>query len=90
VHQEGGQFDGRVYFVETKGYFRQARRKLFREMVKSNPTYNLHVILEADQWVTKGKSRYTDYFRRYMKGVPVLVWKDIYQFDELTLPEDWK
>ena len=74
MYQETQRGDRPIYNIETKGYFRAERRKLFREMVKSNPTYPIVVILERNGWVTKGKSRYLDYFKRYLKTVPVFVW----------------
>ncbi len=61
-------------------------------MVNANPDYPIRVILEANQWVTKGKTRYTDYFKRYLKTVPVIVWGDTYRWNDGThhlFPEDW-
>ena len=62
-------------YIETKGYFPAAKRSLFRHFRKSNPDVDIRVVLEADHWVSRGKSRLTDYFRRYLKDVPVLVYR---------------
>ena len=92
VRQAFGQDQGQLYFIEVKGYFRPERRKLFREMVNSNPDYPVRVILEKNQWVTKGKTKYLDYFQRYLKTVPVIVWGEEYLQDDGSwslLPEEW-
>lgn len=70
------------YYLETKGYFRPEKRKLFRDFRTSNPDYPIRFILERDSWVTKGKTKLTDYFQRYLKTVPVHVWDG-------SLPKDW-
>ena len=74
---------GRAYFIETKGYFRRQGRSLFRHFVKSNPSYPIRVIFERDGWVTKGRTKYSDYFDRYLKTVPYHVWNG-------DIPDDWK
>ena len=92
VYQEEGRTDGPHYYIEVKGYFRPASRKLFREMVKRNPTYPLRVIFEKNQWVTRGKSTYADYFDRYLKTIPYVVWGDTYDYEDgsrFYIPEEW-
>mgnify|MGYP003340999475 FL=1 len=81
IPQGGDDSDG--YFIEVKGYFRREKRQLFRVMRNSRPDINLRLILEADHWVTKGKTRMTDYARRYLKTTPTHVWDG-------DIPEDWK
>jgi hypothetical protein len=71
------------YYIEAKGYFRADKRQLFRCLVASNKNYAIRVILERDGWVTKGKTKYTDYFARYLKKTPVHVWDG-------DIPGDWK
>lgn len=81
VIPEGGrERDG--YYIEAKGYFRAEKRKLFRCMRNDRPDIDLRVILEANHWVTKGKSKLTDYFARYLKTTPVHVWDG-------GIPGDW-
>jgi hypothetical protein len=71
------------YFIEVKGYFRREKRQLFRCMRNSRPDINLRLILEGDHWVTKGKTRMTDYAKRYLKTTPTHVWDG-------DIPGDWK
>lgn len=74
---------GNGYYLETKGYFPAAKRNLFRHLRAAHPRLDIRVALEANHWVTKGKTRLTDYFSRYLKTTPVHVWDG-------DLPEDWK
>jgi hypothetical protein len=60
-------------YIETKGYFPQQKRALFRHFRKSNPDVDIRVVLERDLKV--GKGHLTDYFARYLKDVPVLVYR---------------
>lgn len=71
------------YYVEVKGYFRSEKRTLFRCLRNDRTDISIRCILEADHWVTKGKTRLTDYFKRYLKTTPVHVWNG-------DIPEDWK
>ncbi len=71
------------YYIEAKGYFRREKRTLFRCMRNTRPDIAVRLVLEADHWVTKGKSRMTDYAARYLKTTPTHVWDG-------DLPEDWK
>ena len=75
--------DGVGYYIEVKGYFRREKRQLFRCMRNSREDIDIRLILEADHWVTKGKTRMTDYARRYLKTTPTHVWDG-------DIPEDWK
>lgn len=80
IISEAGQPGG--IYVEVKGYFRGEKRALFRHMRKSRPDIDLRVVLEANTWVTKGKTRLTDYFARYLKDTPVVV-------GIKNIPEEW-
>lgn len=71
-----------AYYVEAKGYFRAEKRTLFRCMRKSRPDVDLRVVFEADHWVTRGKTRISDYFNRYMKDTPYAIGLD-------DIPEGW-
>ena len=73
---------GSSYFIEAKGYFRPEKRKLFRCLRNSRPDIDLRVILEADHWVTRGKTRLSDYFERYLKTTPYCVGLN-------DIPEEW-
>jgi hypothetical protein len=71
-------------YIETKGYFSAEKRKLLRDFQKTGPGITLFFLAERDNWVTKGKSRYSDYFSRYLKTIPFAVWNG------QDLPEDWQ
>ena len=71
------------YYIETKGYFAPDKRRLFRSLRETRPDIDLRVILETDGWATKGKTRMTQYFAKYLKTTPVHVWNG-------DIPEDWK
>lgn len=64
------------YFIESKGFWNAHKRNLLRAAARCNPDLNLVLVFQNDGWVTKGKSRYSDYCMRYLKGVPVVIWKD--------------
>jgi hypothetical protein len=51
-------------------------------MRNSRPDIDLVLVLEADHWVTKGKTRMTDYAKRYLKTTPTHVWNG-------GLPDEW-
>ena len=70
------------YYIEAKGYFRPEKRKLFRCLRNSRPDIDLRVVLEADHWVTRGKTRLSDYFERYLKTTPYCVGLN-------DIPEEW-
>ena len=70
------------YYLETKGYFRGEKRALFRHLRKDRPDIDLRVVFEADHWVTKGKTRLSDYFERYLKDTP-------YCIGYKNIPEEW-
>jgi hypothetical protein len=71
------------YYIEAKGYFAPDKRRLFRSLRKTRPDIDLRVILETNGWATKGKTRMTQYFAKYLKTTPVHVWDG-------DIPEDWK
>lgn len=70
------------YYIEAKGYFRSEKRKLFRHLRKTRPDISLRAVLQSNHWVTRGKTRLSDYFDRYLKDTPYVVgYKNI--------PEEW-
>ncbi len=84
VYTTGGldSQDPEGFYVETKGYFPGPKRSLLRAFAKERPDIVLCVIAERDNWVTKGKSKLSDYFSRYLKSVKFHVWDG-------TIPEEW-
>ena len=71
------------YYLEVKGYFRNEKRKLFRCLRASRPDVDLRIVFSSDHWVTRGKTRLSDYFNNYVKNTPYHIWDG-------DLPEDWK
>lgn len=63
-------------YIEVKGYWKPAKRNLLRSVVKSNPHLNLLFVFRRDLWVTKGKSKYSDYIERYFKQCSMTVWNN--------------
>ena len=68
-----GGDDKSGYYIEAKGYFRKEKRQLFRHLRKSRADIDLRVVLESDHWVTRGKTRLSNYFDRYLKETPYVV-----------------
>ena len=62
-------------YLECKGYWKPAKRNLSRSFVRSNPDINLVFVFQNNGWITKGKSRYTDYVNRYFKSCSCVVWR---------------
>lgn len=82
VVPKGAEPNSGGYYVEAKGYFRPEKRKLFRHLRNEGPDIDLRVVLESNHWVTRGKTRLTDYFERYLKTTPVVVGIN-------NIPKDW-
>lgn len=80
-------FEGDGY-VEAKGFFPADKRGLLRHFRKTGPSINLCVIANADHWVTKGRSRLSDYFKRYFKDVEFMIWRGSNP-DRWELPPHW-
>lgn len=74
--------EARYVYLETKGYFEGSKRNLFRQVVKSYPDRDIRLVAGADHWVTKGKSRLSDWAKRYK--VKMYLWKDLKLEDLLT------
>lgn len=62
------------YYVEAKGYWNAPKRNLLRSVVKANEDLRLLFIFQKDLWVTKGKTKYSDYIRRYFPGAECVIW----------------
>jgi hypothetical protein len=73
---------GRVYFIETKGYFDGPKRNLFRQVKSQHTSIDLRLLASSDHWVTKGKTRLSDWAKRFK--IPFALWKD-----GMPLPEGW-
>lgn len=61
-------------FIEAKGYWDAHHRNLLRSVARANPDLNLVLVFAADKWVTKGKSKYTDYVKSYLPNARAVVW----------------
>lgn len=68
------QVSRRVY-IETKGYFEGTKRNLFRQVIKAYPNVDIRLIAGADHWVTRGKTRLSDWAKRYK--IRMYLWKDL-------------
>lgn len=66
-------------YLETKGHFAGTKRNLFRN-ARSQSGRDVRVIASSNHWVTKGKTRLTDWAKRFK--IPLHVWDG-------KLPEDW-
>lgn len=75
-------------YIETKGFFPAEKRGLLRHFRKTGPDVNLCVIANADHWVTKGRSRLSDYFARYLKDVPFHIFRGTNP-DKWVIPEEF-
>lgn len=76
------------YFIESKGHWPAHKRNLLRNVARCNPDLPVVLVFQNDGWVTKGKTRYSDYAARYLKDWPVVIWKDFLKkpkdlYDEL-------
>lgn len=71
----------RVYVVEVKGFFQQAKRAAFRDFIKSTST-DVRVILSRDHKV--GKGRIAGYLHKYCRQPEVLVWNP-----DKIIPRSW-
>lgn len=61
-------------YIEAKGYWDAHKRNLLRSAVKANPDLNLIFVFAADKWVTKGKTKYSDYVAKYFPGATSVIW----------------
>ena len=82
LRPKAGSHNGDGYYIEVKGYFRNEKRRLFRCLRNSRPDIDLRCIFASNHWVTRGKTRLSDYFDRYIKSTPYVFWKGV-------LPEEW-
>jgi hypothetical protein len=81
---KGGKANSGGYYLEIKGYFRDEKRRLFRCLRNSRPDIDLRVVFATNAWVTRGKTRMSDYFDKYVKGTPYHFWNE-----NNMLPEEW-
>jgi hypothetical protein len=68
------------FYLETKGYFPGPKRSLFRAVLASNPNADIRLVAQSNHWVTKGKTRLSDWAKRFK--IKFHVWDG-------KLPEDW-
>lgn len=76
-------------YIEAKGYWKAPKRNLLRSVVKSNPDLSLLFIFQRDLWVTKGKSKYSDYIARFFKDSRCLVWNNNLKNPGPVIPADF-
>lgn len=62
---------GKMY-LEVKGYFDGPKRNLFKQALACNPTVDVRLIASNNHWVSKPKTRITDWAQRYR--IPVHIW----------------
>lgn len=55
----------RVTYIEAKGYFEGSKRSLFRQVLKTHQSLDIRLVAERDHWVTKGKSKLSDWAKRF-------------------------
>lgn len=68
------------YYIEVKGYLPGPKRNLFRQVTSQHPGVDIRIVAQSDHWVTKGKTRLSDWAKRYK--IKLIVWKG-------ELPEEW-
>lgn len=78
--RKGSARDTAGFYVEVKGYLPGPKRNLFRQVKAQHPDVDLRIVAQSDHWVTKGKSRLSDWAKRYK--IKFHLWNG-------SLPEDW-
>lgn len=81
---DGGMSVNGGIYLETKGYFPASKRNLLRAFRKTGPHIALYFLAQRDLWTTKGKTKLSDYFAKYLKDVPFAVW------DGQDIPAEWR
>lgn len=77
VEQTRGEREPARTFIEAKGYWDAHHRNLLRSAARANPDLDLVFVFASDKWVTKGKSKYTDYVKKYFPTARAVVWSPI-------------
>lgn len=70
----------RLVYLETKGYFPGPKRNLFKQARSQHPELDIRLVASTDHWVTKGKTRLSDWAKRFR--IPFHVWNG-------SLPQEW-
>lgn len=52
-------------YIEAKGYFEGSKRSLFRQVLKAHKGVDIRLVAERDHWVTKGKTKLSDWAKRF-------------------------
>lgn len=55
----------RCTYIEAKGYFEGSKRSLFRQVLKTHQGVDIRIVAERDHWVTKGKTKLSDWAKRF-------------------------
>jgi hypothetical protein len=71
---------GKQVYLETKGYFPGPKRNLFKQARAQHPELDIRLVASSDHWVTKGKTRLSDWAKRFR--IPFHVWNG-------SLPQEW-
>jgi hypothetical protein len=77
ISREGDRAGGT--YIEAKGYWDAHHRNLLRSAARANPDLNLVFVFASDKWVTKGKSKYTDYVKKYFPNAKAVVWSPVHK-----------
>ncbi len=72
----------RATYIEAKGYFEGSKRSLFRQVLKAHQGVDIRIVAERDHWVTKGKSKLSDWAKRFK--VKLYVWKEIKECPDMV------
>lgn len=57
--------DKRSTYIEAKGYFEGSKRSLFRQVLLAHKELDIRLVAERDHPVTKGKTRLSDWAKRF-------------------------
>lgn len=57
--------DRRSTYIEAKGYFEGSKRSLFRQVLQAHKELDIRLVAERDHPVTKGKTRLSDWAKRF-------------------------
>ena len=62
--------------IESKGHWPATKRRLLRSVYKEHPETRMLLVFQNDGWVTRGKSKYSDYVAKFMPGWGCMIWNN--------------
>lgn len=66
--------------IETKGYLKPSDRRKLKSVLESNPTLDIRIIFQQDNYLTKSKkTRYSDWAT-----------KNGFKFSIQSFPKEWE